>query len=75
MLVYRKNQAGWSDMLKTLPPSLHLPRGIWQLAINDTVSIVSYMDANNQVGHVDITGDAHAVVKRALLERQMETLN
>ena len=71
MLVYSKNQAEWRDVIDNLPPSLHLPRGVWQLAINDTVSIISYMDSNNQVGHVELNGDAHVKVKQAVLRRRV----
>lgn len=75
MLVYSKNQTGWRDVIENLPASLRLPHGVWQLAVNDTVSIISYMDSNNQVGHLGISGDVHDEVKRALLSPQTETLN
>ena len=44
-----------SRLVTVLAPILDLPRGAWQVVLNDAMTMASFMDAECRVRHIKIT--------------------
>ena len=55
-----------SRLVAVLAPILDLPRGAWQVVLNDAVTMASFMDAECRVRHVKITDAMRERIRSAL---------
>ncbi len=55
-----------SRLVAVLAPILDLPRGAWQVVLNDAVTMASFMDAECRVRHIKITDAMRERIRSAL---------
>lgn len=55
-----------SRLVAVLAPILDLPRGAWQVVLNDAVTMASFMDTECRVRHIKITDAMRERIRSAL---------
>ncbi len=56
-----------SRLAVALAPVLDLPRGAWQVVLNDAMTMASFMDAECRVRHIKITDAMRERIRGALV--------
>jgi hypothetical protein len=56
-----------SRLAVALAPILDLPRGAWQVVLNDGMTMASFMDAECRVRHIRITDAMRERIRGALV--------
>jgi len=56
-----------SRLVTVLAPILDLPKGAWQVVLNDAMTMASFMDAECRVGHIKITDAMRERIRDALV--------
>lgn len=56
-----------SRLVAVLAPILDLPRGAWQVVLNDAMTMASFMDAECRVRHIKVTETMREQIRGALL--------
>ena len=56
-----------SRLVSVLAPILDLPRGTWQVVLNDAMTMASFMDAECRVRHIKITDAMRESIRGALV--------
>jgi len=56
-----------SRLVTVLAPILDLPRGAWQVVLNDAMTMASFMDAECRVRHIRIDDTMRERIRGALV--------
>jgi hypothetical protein len=56
-----------SRLVSVLAPILDLPKGAWQVVLNDAMTMASFMDADCRVRHIRITDAMRERIRGALV--------